>query len=261
MVASIFSSQQSAFRGGVVAPISPSTLLSGGVMGAWYDPTDTSTMFQDTGGTTPVTAVGQTCARINAKSGTFAPLLQATVSLQPLVSQTAGGLYRLTFDAVDDALSTAAAQVMSQTDECTVFVAANFNSSTNAPALWAHGGSTANGSITLSRGVPNAGSFSAVSRGTIAATATASPYLGSLSRVITGRAKISTDIVEIFIDGALIGSSGGDQGTGGYSSRAPTIGRQFAAGLDAHISGIFVTNRYLTNSQIAGVTAFLKARM
>ena len=37
----------------------PAALFTTGVNGAWYDPSDFSTMFQDAAGTTPVTAVGQ----------------------------------------------------------------------------------------------------------------------------------------------------------------------------------------------------------
>jgi lysophospholipase L1-like esterase len=44
-------------------------LFASGEQGAWYDPSDLSTMFQDTAGTTPVTASGQDVRRINDKSG------------------------------------------------------------------------------------------------------------------------------------------------------------------------------------------------
>jgi hypothetical protein len=46
----------------------PSDLFLGGVPGAWYDPTDLSTMFQDSAGTTPVTAVEQPVGLILDKS-------------------------------------------------------------------------------------------------------------------------------------------------------------------------------------------------
>ena len=43
-------------------------LFTTGVNGAWYDPSDFSTMFQDAAGTVPVTAVGQPVGRILDKS-------------------------------------------------------------------------------------------------------------------------------------------------------------------------------------------------
>jgi len=45
------------------------TLFGGGEDGAWYDPSDLSTLWQNVGGTTPVTAVGQTVAKMDDKSG------------------------------------------------------------------------------------------------------------------------------------------------------------------------------------------------
>lgn len=51
-----------------VGPFAPSSLFFGGIPGAWYDPTDLSTMFQDTTGLTPVTAVEQPVGLIFDKS-------------------------------------------------------------------------------------------------------------------------------------------------------------------------------------------------
>ena len=44
-------------------------LFASGEQGAWYDPSDLSTMFQDSAGTTPVTADGQPVGLIRDKSG------------------------------------------------------------------------------------------------------------------------------------------------------------------------------------------------
>lgn len=48
---------------------SPLSLFANGSQGAWYDPSDITTLFQDAAGTTPVTTVGQTVKRWNDKSG------------------------------------------------------------------------------------------------------------------------------------------------------------------------------------------------
>lgn len=47
----------------------PGLLFLGGEQGAWYDPSDLSTLFQDAGGTTPVTAVEQPVRLMLDKSG------------------------------------------------------------------------------------------------------------------------------------------------------------------------------------------------
>lgn len=51
---------------------SPAQLFAQGEQGAWYDPSDLSTMFQDAAGTTPVTAVGQAVGLILDKSKSLA---------------------------------------------------------------------------------------------------------------------------------------------------------------------------------------------
>lgn len=50
------------------AEYSPAGLFAAGEQGAWYDPSDMSTMFQDAAGTTPVTAVEQPVGLILDKS-------------------------------------------------------------------------------------------------------------------------------------------------------------------------------------------------
>ena len=52
-----------------VVVYSPLDEFTGGENGAWYDPSDFSSLSQDVAGTVPVTAVGQTVRRINDKSG------------------------------------------------------------------------------------------------------------------------------------------------------------------------------------------------
>ena len=75
----------------------------------WYDPSDLSTLFQDTAGTTPVTAAGQSVARITDKSGNGLHLTQATGTKCPLYQVDGGGRPYLLFDGVDDYLSNAGA--------------------------------------------------------------------------------------------------------------------------------------------------------
>lgn len=62
---------QAGYGPAVINPIdftSPLSLFATGAQGAWYDPSDFSTMFQDDAGTTPVTAVNQSVGLILDKS-------------------------------------------------------------------------------------------------------------------------------------------------------------------------------------------------
>jgi hypothetical protein len=64
----------------------PLSLFSAGEQGAWYDPSDFSTMFQDSAGTTPVTAVEQPVGLIRDKSGRGNHASQATSTSRPVLS-------------------------------------------------------------------------------------------------------------------------------------------------------------------------------
>lgn len=75
----------------------PDAAFSGGVRGLWIDPSDFSSMFQDSAGTTAVTAVGQSVGLIRDKSGNANHLTQATSGNRPVLAQDAGGFYYLQF--------------------------------------------------------------------------------------------------------------------------------------------------------------------
>lgn len=62
---------------------SPSALFASGEQGAWYDPSDLTTLFQDSAGTTPVTAVEQPVGRILDKSGRGNHAFQSTSASRP----------------------------------------------------------------------------------------------------------------------------------------------------------------------------------
>ena len=53
---------------GLYLSTSIAALFSGGVVGLWFDPNDRSTLFQDSAGTFPVTAPGQTTGLMLDKS-------------------------------------------------------------------------------------------------------------------------------------------------------------------------------------------------
>jgi len=78
---------------------SPADLTS---LVAWYDPSDLTTLFQDSAGTTPVTAAGQPVGLILDKSGNGRHASQATSTARPLLEDD-GGKMCLKFE-VDDYL-------------------------------------------------------------------------------------------------------------------------------------------------------------
>lgn len=84
---------------------SPKSLFSSGEQGAWYDPSDLSTMFQDSAGTTPVTGAGQVIGLIQDKSGNANHAFQDIEASKPILRNVLG-LWWVAFDGVDDYLET-----------------------------------------------------------------------------------------------------------------------------------------------------------
>lgn len=103
------------------APLwTPARLFAASEQGVWYDPSDFSTLFQDSAGTVPVTATGQVVGKMLDKSGRGNHATQATTASKPILQQDANGKYYLAFDGVDDGMATAAVN-FTATDKMTVF--------------------------------------------------------------------------------------------------------------------------------------------
>ncbi len=77
------------FPAGVLATMND-LLFSASEPGAWYDPSDLSTLFQDAAGTTPVTAVEQPVGGMLDKSGRGNHATQATTTKRPVLSARYG---------------------------------------------------------------------------------------------------------------------------------------------------------------------------
>lgn len=76
------------------------SLYASGELGALYDPSDLSTLFQDAAGTTPVTADDEPIGFANDPSPNNSQATQATAASKPLWT---GG--RSVFDGIDDSLA------------------------------------------------------------------------------------------------------------------------------------------------------------
>lgn len=85
----------------------------------WYDPSDLSTMWQDTAGTIPAVP-GLPVARIDDKGNLGLHATQATAANRPTLQRDSGGNYYLQFDGVDDALTIPTGMPVPTTGCCAV---------------------------------------------------------------------------------------------------------------------------------------------
>lgn len=112
------------FNGGIFRTSSTvsivSLLFGSGERGLIYDISDFSTLYQDSAGTTPVTAVSQPVGKILDISGNNNHAYQSTASSRPILLQDAGGHYYLELDGVNDFLVTNNIDFTS-TDKISVF--------------------------------------------------------------------------------------------------------------------------------------------
>lgn len=83
----------------------PLELFLNGEQGSWYDPSDLSTLFQDSAGTTPVTTDGDPVGLMLDKSGNDNHAVQSVAASRPTY-RTDGTLHWLAFDGVDDYFDT-----------------------------------------------------------------------------------------------------------------------------------------------------------
>ena len=240
--------------------LNPLTLFLNGEQGVWYDPSDFSTMFQDSAGTTPVTAVEQPVGKILDKSGRGNHATQATGTKCPLLRQDGNGKYYLYFDGVDDALATSAIN-FTATDKMTVFVGVRKLTNSSFPVFAEFGSYTGNmGSFTL--GGANGGGYVWGSKGTVAANVVVAGFPAPITNVLTGIGSISTDVAVLRANGVQIGALATDQGTGNYGNLALYIGARAGASLfvNGHIYSLIVRGAQSTATQLVSAETYVNSK-
>lgn len=205
---------------------SPYNLFAASEPGVWYDPSDLTTLFQDTAGTTPVTAPGQAVGRINDKSGRGNHATQATVASRPLYQVDGTGRPYLSFDGVDDFLVTPT--ITPNIDKVQVFAGVRKLSDVgNGGLVELSAAADANDGAFFLR-APSGGlaNYQFLSGGTLTVAATASPFVAPISNVLTGLGDISGDLVTLRVNGVQAAQFTADQGTGNFLAYPLYIGRR-----------------------------------
>lgn len=210
----------------------PEGLFGSGEKGVWFDPSDFSTMFQDSGGATPVTAVGQAVGRINDKSGNGYHATQATAASRPILRQDAGGRYYLEFDGVDDSLATASIDP-NGADKVQAVIGLRKVSDAAFACFLETGPSinTTNGTIAFFAPLTASGAnYSFGSRGTTLRNPVVSTYTAPITNVYAVVADIATPFLNTRVNGgAGIFNNTLTQGTGTYLTQPLNIGRRNGA--------------------------------
>jgi hypothetical protein len=209
---------------------SPFTLFAGGEEGVWYDPSDLTTLFQDTAGTTPVTTPGQTVALMLDKSGNDYHATQSTAAARPTYQVDAGGRGYLSFDGVDDFMVTPT--ITPGTDKVQVFAGVRRMSAARGVLV---GNFAADGYFEIQLNILSAENIEFASEGTLRRTGNFSLPAAPGSNIFTQLSDISGDSLVGRADGVQVVFSSGDQGTGNYLANPIYIGAR--DGVDLRFNG------------------------
>lgn len=242
---------------------SPLSLFAAGEQGFWYDPSDLSTVWQDSARTTPG-AVGQPVGCIDDKSGRGNNATQSTAGSRPILRQS-GSLFYLEFDGSDDGLVTGT--ITPGVDEMQIIAGVRKSSDAARGMIAEHSTSAATAGTFLLEGPSFAAGadFRYASGGSIGfsgvvqATGNAAP----ITKVVTGLGDISADSSIIRVNGTQAASSAADQGTGNYTAQVTYIGRRAGASFPLNGNIYAMICRFganLSAGQLAQAEAWVASR-
>ena len=239
-----------------------SSLFSNGEQGAWYDPSDLSTMYQDAAGTIPVTGVGQPVGKILDKSGRGNHATQSTTATRPTLQQESGKYY-LSFDGVDDSLVTGNIN-FTATDKMTVMAGLRKlrDSPIGTVAELSIDPLANNGTFLMTAPAGGGNTFLFGSGGTTlhyGYTPSGGVFAAPLTVVESGIGDIAGDVAKLRINGAQVASSAGDQGTGNYGNFPLYIGRRggTTTPFNGRLYGLVVRGALSSTAEITSAESYM----
>lgn len=247
---------------------SPGGLFTGGSVGAWYDPSDISTLFQDSAGTIPVTADGDPVGKILDKSGNGKHLIQGTSASRPVykIDGSTGKPYLWTNDS--DAWMSVGGFDLSGTENATIFSGLMKDSSAAFAVfceLSANSGANT-GAFTLTAPISVATNLGFTSKGTVAQAATRSGVSDNISCnvVCIGNTGFSSPSnAEIRVNNLATVSVVADQGASKYGNHTFYLFRR--GGTTAQFAGrmyqLIVIGKAASEAEIAETRAYIQSKV
>ena len=241
-------------------PFSPLFLFSGGAPGAWYDPSNFSTLFQDSAGTTPVTAVEQPVGRILDISGNGNHAFQTISADRPVLKIDGNGKYYLFFDGISDSLSTNSISFTS-TNKMSVF--SGVRKLTDAVQMLFELSAVVdvnNGSWNLFN---LSTKFTTDSRGTASSrTVIAATPVAPSTTVVSLLKDIAGDVNSGRINAGTFSTDSADQGTGNYGNYPLYIGGRAGASLlfNGNLYSLIVVGKAVTAAELASTETWVNGK-
>lgn len=249
--------------GGGVSPDAPiAALFANGEQGGWYDPSDLTTLSQDTAGTTPVTAAGQPVRLIRDKSGRnhhfqalddAAPAtLRADGSRMYLDGLGDGGFVTNDIDMTGGGLLTVCAGFRKTTDVDIALITEFSSNLNNRAGAW----------YIAAPIEPAKPALAFVAAGTSPQYLDQIGYPAPISAVLTGQADIAAPLTNMRINGVQSLSSTESLGTGPFGNWPLYLGRRGGTSLPftGRLYGLIVRAAASTAGQVNTMETYMNGK-
>ena len=242
------------------AAFSPASLFSSGEEGSWYDPSDLTTLFQNSDGTGAPAADGP-IGYMADKSGNGNHAIQATSAKRPTL-RVVGGFYYLEFFGAQG-LATSAID-FTGTDSMTVCAGITKDTLDTGVIAEISSSVTANDGAFRLAAISTASGlyrYQSTGDGSVQA-ANASPFdVGT--HLLTGLSDISDPVSTLRVDGTQEATNTGSQGAGNYGNYPLNVGARnnsTSLQLDGRIYGMVVRGATSNATEIASLEAYMAAK-
>ena len=247
----------------------PARLFTGMRKGFWYDPSDLNTLFQDTAGTAPLTATGQTVRKVLDKSGRGAHCY-AMGSVAPTLQRETDGRYYL--DMTNGSCMSTDPIDFTGTDKITAFMGVLLTATGTGMLLEVSSNINANpGTLYLVHSEAASGDLSMGNRGdaSVDVSAQTTPYEQPNLAVLTARyTTVGAKVDEMHLRRNAIetplahGSSSSDSGSGNYGNYPVYISSRGNSGLFAtmRMYGVILLGDSPSDAELASAEYFINAK-
>lgn len=245
------------------ATFSPGDLFEQGEQGVWFDPSDMTTLFQDSAGTVPVTAAAQPVGRILDKSGRGNHATQATAGSRPML-RNSGALWWLEFDGVDDFLVTSSIAFVS--DKMLIGAGIRKASDAAVGAVMEFSAAIGSNNGTFNILAPGAAASATVQtgmKGTIRKdVSTTAIFAAPITLVVAGQGDIASGTSRILVNDVQRMADATGLGTGTFGNFPLYIGMRAGTSLPlaGNLYGLIARETLSSNAEVTSMDRYLGSK-
>lgn len=242
------------------ATFSPGDLFEQGEQGVWLDPSDMTTLFQDSAGTVPVTAADQPVGRILDKSGRGNHATTANTA----ILRNSGALWWLEFDGINDFFATS--NITFTSDKMLIGAAIRKTSDAAVGAVMEFSSAIGSNNGTFNMLAPGAAAAATVQTGMKGTTrkdvSTTAIFAAPVTLVVTGQGDIAAGTSRILVNDVQRMADATGLGTGTFGNFPLYIGMRAGTSLPfaGNLYGLIVRETLSTNAEVTSLNRYLGSK-